>query len=96
MSKLVSTIGSSHKIEQVISEAREFIVIVTPYLKITKSLLSRLFQADKRGVKILLIYGKNEISKEQSLKLKSFQNINIYFLKDLHAKCYINEFTGLI
>ena len=96
MSKIVSTIGSSHRIEQVISEAREHIVIVTPYLKITAPLLSRLMQADKRGVKILLIYGKNEISKEQKEKLKSFQNLNLYFLNDLHAKCYLNESSGLL
>lgn len=96
MSKIVSTIGSSHRIEQVISEAREHIVIVTPYLKITAPLLSRLMQADKRGVKILLIYGKNEISKEQKEKLKSFQNLNLYYLNDLHAKCYLNESSGLL
>ena len=29
-------------------------------------------------------------------KFQSFQNINIYFLANLHAKCYLNENTALI
>lgn len=96
MTKITSSIGCSYRIEQVISEAKEYIVIVTPYLKIPAPLLSRLLQADKRAVKILLLYGKNELAKEQKEQLESFQNLNIYFLKNLHAKCFLNESTGLL
>ncbi|WP_375324044.1 phospholipase D-like domain-containing protein [Flagellimonas sp. GZD32] len=96
MSKILSAIESSNSIEQVISEAEEHIVIVTPYLKITTPLMSRLSQADKKGVKIILVYGKEELKREQKDKLKGLKNLNLYFLKNLHAKCYLNESSGIL
>ncbi len=96
MSKIVSTIGVSHSLENLILQAREYILIVTPYLKFTSSILGRLSQADRRGIKIIIIYGKSELSKDTQRQLKSFKNLNLYFLKDLHAKCYLNELEGII
>ncbi len=96
MLKIVSTMGTSFNIEEVISKARKYIVIVTPYLKITPPILIRLMGADRRGVKILLVYGKSEISKEEQSKLKNFENLNLYFLDNLHAKCYLNESFGIM
>ncbi|MEN8193856.1 MAG: phospholipase D-like domain-containing protein [Bacteroidota bacterium] len=96
MLKILTTSGSSNKIEDIISEAKEFIVLVTPYLKITSSLMSRLIQADGNNVKIFILYGKNDISSKLKENFNKMNNCNLYFLKNLHAKCYYNESFGII
>lgn len=96
MLKILSTSGSSYKIEEIISEAKEFIVLVTPYLKITQSLMSRLVQTDENNVKIIILYGKNDITPELKESFRRLNNCNLYFLKALHAKCYYNESFGII
>jgi len=96
MLKILTTSGLSNKIEEIISEAKDYIVLVTPYLRMTQSLMGRLIQADEKNIKILILYGKNEISDEQKESFKKLSNCNLYFLKDLHAKCYLNESCGII
>jgi len=94
--KILTTSGLSNQIEEIISEAKEFIVLITPYLKMTQSLMGRLANADENNIKIMILYGKNEISDEQKESFKKLNNCNLYFLKDLHAKCYLNEHRGII
>lgn len=89
--KFLKTNGTSFYIENIISEASKLLIIITPYLKLTKNLYSRLKETDRRGVTIILVYGKTELSQEQKKYLYELNNLNLYFLKDLHAKCYINE-----
>lgn len=96
MPQIVSTSGSSNQIEQIISKAKEYIIIVTPFLNITTPLMSRLYKADKNGVKITLIYGKDDMSFDQMEKLEKLNSLNLYYLDELHAKCYINETTALL
>ncbi len=53
--------------------------------------MDRLSDANGRGIKILVIYGKDQLKpgeKDQLLKLK---NLSLLFCENLHAKCYFNE-----
>jgi hypothetical protein len=59
-------------------------------------LYERIKESASAGVNIMFIYGKKELSKEQDLLLKSLSNVQIYFLENLHAKCYLNEQAGII
>lgn len=96
MIKILSTTGCSGMIEQVISEAKEYILLVSPYLDITQPIMSRLIQADERNIKILILYGKSEISQEMKDFMNKLKNLNLYYLDTLHAKCYLNESVGLL
>lgn len=91
MIKFLKTNGTSYYIENIISEASQLLILVTPYLKLTRNLFSRLKETDRKGVTIILVYGKSELSIEQKQYLSQLSNLNLYYLKDLHAKCYINE-----
>lgn len=91
MSKFLITSSISSSIEEIIIHAKKSLVLVTPYLQLSKNLVERLQYTEKQGVKITLIYGKNELAKKQEKILYSLQNIEVYFCKNLHAKCYHNE-----
>ena len=96
MPQILSTTGSSHAIELIISRAKEYIVLVTPYLKITPTVLSRLVQASRRNIRITILFRENELTNEQRNKIEPLENINLYSLKRLHAKCYFNEEFGIM
>lgn len=91
MAEFLTTKGTSHHLEQIVIGAKEKLVLVSPYLSISKSLLSRLVDADLRGVEITLIYGKDELKPEERQKLQELQRLSLYYHKDLHAKCFYNE-----
>lgn len=97
MAQIATTATASGYIERIIDEAKEYIFLVSPYLKIATPLMSRLSLADQRDVRITIIYGKQEkLDEELQLKLESYKNLNLLFLKNLHAKCYMNEQNALL
>ena len=91
MSQFLTTQGTSFYIEQIIRNARRWLILVTPFLKITTNFYERLLDADKRNVEIALVYGKEDLSPNDKNKLSSLKNLTLKFYKDLHAKCYLNE-----
>jgi len=96
MADFLTTTGTSYFIEQLIITAKKDLVLVTPFLKLTQNLFERISDAEKKGIKITLIYGKNELPKPEMNRLLSFKNIQIYFCQNLHAKCYHNESAMII
>jgi hypothetical protein len=91
MPKFLTTTGCSYHIESIIINSKKKLVLVTPYLQLSKNFIDRLSDADKRGVKITLIYGKNELNEKQQNILYSLDNIEVFFCENLHTKCYHNE-----
>ena len=93
MAKFLKTNDISAQLENIIrgSEAGEKLVLVSPYVQISSRLFENLKDANKRRVKITLIYGKKELEAEEREKLDTLQNLSLYFKESLHAKCYYNE-----
>lgn len=96
MAQFITTVGTSHYIEQIIINATTNLTLVTPYLSLSKNLLERLLDADKQDVKITLIYGKSELTPKEQKKIDSIKNMEIFFCKNLHAKCYLNDESLII
>jgi len=91
MADFLTTSGISYQIEELIRSSKGELILVTPYLKLSQILFERLKDADKRGVTITLIYGKQELKQDQIDNLNSLENLELYYLENLHAKCYVNE-----
>ena len=91
-----TTVSTASCIEDIIVKAKERIVLVSPYLKHWPMLMERLVEADHRGVRIVIVYGKTELDAKQSRRLHELKNLSLYYYQDLHAKCYFNENTLVI
>ena len=89
MAHVLDTHGIVIELEKIINEAEKFIILISPFLRISESNYNRLKRATERGVSVVLIYGKKETSEAE--KFKTFQNCKILFCENLHAKCYFNE-----
>lgn len=96
MAKLLTTRGIADKLERIIIDAKKMIIIASPYLKIPKIYLDRLQDADRKSIQILFIFGKTDLQPGEKEKLLKFKNLHLYFLEELHAKCFANESTAII
>ena len=94
--EFLTTKGIAASIEKIIRDAKEYIVIISPYVKVDSTYLERLYEAEQRHIKIYLIFGKEDLRDLEKEKIQRFKNIKIYYLENLHAKCYMNESIALI
>jgi len=89
--KFLTTLEATAKVEKIIRDAKKELNLITPFLKLSSLFLERLIDADKRGVRIKLVYGKKELYSEEYDNLDQLDNLELYFCESLHAKCYFNE-----
>ncbi len=96
MAKFLTTAGVSYQVELIIKEAKKKLVLISPFVQISKVLLERLQNASDKGVQIHLIYGKDELKPVEKKQLNSIENLKLYYYQNLHAKCYFNEKTMVV
>lgn len=95
MSNLHTTKGVTHIIEEILKTSKEYVYIVSPYLKIEKQFEERFFEAIENGTKVILIYGK-DIQQIDNINKSLKDKMDIYYYENLHAKFYMNENQVLI
>lgn len=91
MAEFLTTSGTSHHIENIIIEANSKLILVSPYLQISKTLFERLKDASNRRIPIQIIYGKDELKPNEKNSLAELNTLELYYFENLHAKCYFNE-----
>lgn len=91
MAKFLTTRGTSSEIESIISTARSQLVLISPFVQLPETLFQSLQDADRRKVKMTLVYGKSELGHSEKNQFKRLDNITLRFLENLHAKCFYNE-----
>jgi hypothetical protein len=96
MAVFLTTRGTTSELERIINNAVDGVVLISPFIKIPDSLFQNLKAADQRGVKISVVYGKSQPESETLKQLKKLRNAKLYFLENLHAKCYFNEKSMVI
>ena len=96
MAEFLTTHATAYNIENIILNSKDKLVLVSPYLQVSKTFMDRLHDADERGTKILVIYGKDELKPGERDQLNKLKNLSLLFCANLHAKCYFNEDTMVI
>ncbi|MFN4076144.1 MAG: phospholipase D family protein [Cloacibacterium sp.] len=91
MAEFLTTNGTSYNIENIIIDAKSKLILVSPYLQISKTFYERLKDASNKNVSIKIIYGKDELKPNERNSLAELKNVELYFFENLHAKCYFNE-----
>jgi hypothetical protein len=91
MAQFLTTHAAAARIEEIITEAREKVTLLSPYLQLSPLFSERLRDAAKRRVHITIVYGKSELQSTQYETLSALPGLRLFFLERLHAKCYLNE-----
>lgn len=95
MAEFLTTTGVSHHLERIIKGAKRKLYLISPYLQLNNQLKQFLSDSDLSEIKI--IYGKKEKLKELDLEwIMGDERVSLYYLDNLHAKCYLNESAAIV
>lgn len=96
MAKFLITNGISAALDDLIRNAQRDVILISPYVKVNQRLQGFIQDADRRGVRFTLIYGKSDIKAEEREWIDRLTSKRVGFVQNLHAKCYLNENTAII
>lgn len=97
MARFLTTREITAEIERIIRDAKEGVILISPYLRISPTLFQNLREADSRNLNLVLVYGKKpQLDPLTDSRLSSLVNLSVFYLENLHAKCYCNEKTMVI
>lgn len=91
MAKFLNTTATNYFLEEIIKDAKDRLVLISPYLKLNDRIKELLADKDRLKIDIRIIYGKNELHPSEISWLNELTYVRTSFCKNLHAKCYLNE-----
>ncbi|MCM5530303.1 phospholipase D-like domain-containing protein [Parasegetibacter sp. NRK P23] len=98
MAKFLETQAISSELMKLIKDAKDKIILVSPYLKVNSQIQERLKTKSKIWTlsEIVIIYGKSELKKTELEWIKEIEDLKVIEKNNLHAKCYLNEEKAII
>lgn len=91
MAKFLNTSGTNYHLEELIKNARDRLILISPFLKLNERIKELLADKDRLKIDVRVIYGKSELAPAEIEWLKALRFVRTSFCKNLHAKCYISE-----
>lgn len=96
MAEYLRTSSITAELENLIRDAKEKIYIISPYLKLSDNIRQLLNDKEREKVEVRIIFGKQELAPTEMEYMESLSYVRLYFFKNLHAKCYLNESKMII
>ncbi|MGZ8152460.1 MAG: phospholipase D family protein [Methylovulum sp.] len=91
MAKFLNTSATNYFLEELIKNAKDRLILISPFLKLNDRMKELLTDKDRMKIDVRMVYGKSELQPEEINWLKEVTYIRTSFCKNLHAKCYLNE-----
>ncbi len=91
MAKFLNTSATNYFLEELIKDARDRLILISPFLKLNDRIKELLVDKNRLKIDVRIVYGKSELLPEEINWLKELSYIRTSFCKNLHAKCYMNE-----
>lgn len=96
MAKFINTRKAASELEDLVKNAGERLILVSPYLKLSKDFRDLLTYRSNKDKVTTIIYGKQELKPEEMTFLQNLRLLVLKFHEDLHAKCYVNDHLMII
>lgn len=91
MAKFINTRKAVSEIEDLIKNAGEKLILVSPYLKLSKDFKELLTYRNNKDKITTVIFGKQELNPDEMKFLQGLRFVILKYNEDLHAKCYVND-----
>jgi phosphatidylserine/phosphatidylglycerophosphate/cardiolipin synthase-like enzyme len=91
MAKFLNTSATNYFLEELIKDAKDRLLLISPFLKLNDRMKELLADKNRLKIDVRIVYGKSELQPEEINWLKELTYIRTSFCKNLHAKCYLNE-----
>jgi hypothetical protein len=99
MVEFLETTGVTAALRKLILDTKLYLYLISPYVQLSDRSKELLKEVDSvPGIKITFFCrkdGKISMDDLNFLQMK-LQNVQVYEIKNLHAKCYLNENTAII
>ena len=96
MAKFINTSATTYCLEEIIKDAKEYLILISPYLQFNDRIKELLEDQNRAEIDIQVVYGKDELKPVEHKWLASQEFITVNYCKNLHAKCYLNESAGIL
>ncbi len=96
MAKFLNTSATNFFLEELIKNAKERLILISPYLKLNDRIKELLEDKNRLKIDIRIIYGKSDLHPDEIKWMQKLDYVRLSFCKNLHAKCYINEDSCII
>lgn len=91
MARFLTATETSAAIERIIATAEKEVTIISAYVFPKLIHMERLKEASRRGVRVVFIFGKKALDARVKAELLKVPTLVLYYMQQLHAKCYMNE-----
>ena len=96
MAKFLNTSGTNFFLEELIKNAKERLILISPYLRLNDRIKELLEDKDRLKIDIRIVYGKSDLHPDEIKWMQKLDYVRVSFCKNLHAKCYVNECECII
>jgi len=87
----------SHYLDKIIANAKSELVLISSFILIPESIITKINLAKKRNVDVTIIHGlRSELSDLEKQRLGRIMEPKIIFHPRLHAKAYFNEGEAIV
>lgn len=91
MAKFLNTSATNYFLEELIKDARDRLILISPYLKLNDRVKELLADKNRLKIDVRMVYGKSELQPAEISWLRELTYVRTSFCRNLHAKCYLNE-----
>ncbi len=91
MAKFLNTRKAVSEIEDLIRNAESRLILISPYLKLSKDFKELLTYRNSKDKITTVIFGKQELNPHEMKFLQGLRFVILKYNQDLHAKCYLND-----
>jgi phosphatidylserine/phosphatidylglycerophosphate/cardiolipin synthase-like enzyme len=91
MAKFINTRKAVSELEDLIRNAGEKLILISPYLKLSKDFKELLTYRNNKDKITTVIFGKQELNPDEMKFLQSLRFVILKYNEALHAKCYLND-----
>lgn len=91
MAKFINTRKAVSEIEDLIKHAEQKLILISPYLKLSKDFKELLTYRNSKDKITTVIFGKQELKPDEMSFLQGLRFVILKYNEDLHAKCYLND-----
>jgi phosphatidylserine/phosphatidylglycerophosphate/cardiolipin synthase-like enzyme len=96
MPKFLNTSAINYFLEELIKNAKDRLILISPFLKLNDRIKELLEDKNRLKIDVRIVYGKSELQPNEINWLKSLTYVRTSYCKNLHAKCYLNEEVCII
>jgi phosphatidylserine/phosphatidylglycerophosphate/cardiolipin synthase-like enzyme len=96
MAKFLNTSAINYFLEELIKNAKDRLILISPFLKLNDRIKELLEDKNRLKIDVRIVYGKSELQPNEINWLKGLTYIRTSYCKNLHAKCYMNEEVCII